>query len=297
MDNFKKICMALLFPPLAIMILLIPVATVFLVYSMVVLGSESVIAIISYVLAAYTLTVWCVRIPRIVRSVKGFKNENKYAQMWFGDVHRRTSLILYGSLLWNTAYALFQFGLGIVHSTFWYCSLGGYYICLALMRLFLSAHTRKHTAGEQMYKELQKYRICGWIFLFMNLILTVMIFFMIYWNRNFEHGQITTIALAAYTFTSFTVAIVNLVRYRKYNSPVYSAAKAISLAAACVSMITLTSAMLTAFGSGEETSFRRLMLALLGGAVALFITAMAIYMIKQSTRKMKELKAEESHEG
>ncbi len=297
MDNFKKICMALLVPPMAVMILLVPVATVFLVYSMVVLGSESVIAIISYVLAAYTLTVWCVQIPRIVRSIKGFKNENKYAQMWFGDVHLRTSLTLYGSLLWNVAYAIFQLWLGIRHATSWYYSLAGYYLCLALMRLFLSTHTRRHSAGERMYEELKKYRICGWILLVMNLALAIILFFMIHWNRTFEHDQITTIALAAYTFTSFTVAIVNVVRYRKYNSPVYSATKVISLAAACVSMITLTSAMLTAFGSEEEASFRRLMLALLGGAVALFITAMAIYMIKQSTRKMKELKAEESHEG
>ncbi len=297
METFKKICKALLFPHIAIMIILVPIATAFLVYSMVVLGTESIISIISYVLAAYTLTIWCCKMPNIIRFFKDFKNENKYAKRWFSDVHLRTTLTLYGSLIWNVAYSLFQLWLGISHSTFWYYSLAGYYICLALMRFFLSTHTRKHIAGEKMYEELKKYRACGWVFLAMNLVLTVMIFFMIYWNRTFEHDQITTIALAAYTFTSFTVAIVNIVRYRKYNSPVYSASKAISLAAACVSMITLTSAMLTAFGGAEEASFRRLMLALLGGAVAIFITAMAIYMIKQSTRKMKELKAEESHEG
>ncbi len=297
MDKFKKICKALLFPHIAIMIVLVPIATVCLVYSMMVLGTESVISIISYVLAAYTLTIWCCKIPNIIRFCKDFKNENKYAKRWFSDVHLRTSLTLYGSLLWNIAYSLFQLWLGISHSTFWYCSLAGYYICLALMRFFLSAHTRKYVAGEKMYEELKRYRICGWIFLAMNSVLTVMIFFMIYWNRTFEHDQITTIALAAYTFTSFTVAIVNVVRYRKYNSPVYSAAKVISLAAACVSMITLTSAMLTAFGGAEEALFRRLMLALLGGAVAVFITTMAIYMIRESTKKIKALKAEEAHES
>ncbi len=297
MKAFKKICKALLFPHIVIMIILVPIATVFLVYSMTVLGTESIIAVISYVLAAYTLTIWCCKIPSIIRFFKNFKKENKYAQMWFGDVHFRTSLTLYGSLVWNIAYSLFQLWLGITHSTFWYYSLAGYYICLALMRFSLSSHTRKHLAGEKMYEELKKYRACGWIFLVMNLVLTVMIFFMIYWNRNFEHDQITTIALAAYTFTAFTVAIVNVIKYRKYNSPVYSAAKVISLAAACVSMITLTSAMLTAFGGAEEAEFRRLMLTLLGSAVAIFITAMAIYMIKQSTKKMKVLKAEDAHES
>ncbi len=282
---------------MAIMIILVPLATAFLVYSMAVLGTESMISISSYVLAAYTLTIWCCKMPNIIRFFKNFKNENKYAKRWFGDVHLRTSFMLYGSLICNTAYALFQLWLGMVYSTFWYYSLAGYYTCLALMRFFLSAHTRKHIAGEKMHEELKRYRICGWVFLVMNLVLTVMIFFMIYWNRTFEHSQIVTIALAAYTFVSFTVAIVNIVKYRKYNSPVYSASKAIRLAAACVSMITLTSAMLTAFGGAEEASLRRWMLALLGGAVAVFITAMAIYMIRESTKKMKTLEAEEAHES
>ncbi len=296
LEIFKKICKALLFPHIAIMIILAPIATVFLVYSMVVLGTESIISIISYVLAAYTLTIWCCKIPNIIRYCKTFKKENKYARMWFEDVHRRTKFMLYGSLLWNTSYAVFQFGLGVVHSTFWFYSLGGYYICLALMRVFLASHTRKYTAGERILEELKKYRICGWIFFVMNLALTFIIFFMVYWNRTFVHDQITTIAMAAYTFTTFTYAIINIVRYRKLGSPVYSASKAISLAAASVSMLTLTSTMLTTFGEADGIAFRRLMLALIGGAVAIFITAMAIYMIRESTKKMKALKAEEAHE-
>ncbi len=296
MEIFKKICKALLFPHIAIMIVLVPIAIALLIYSLTSRDTSSPIAIVSYVLSAYTLAVWCCRMPKIIRFYKDFKKENKYAKMWFSDVHFRTSLTLYGSLFCNTAYALFQLWLGIMHSTFWYYSLAGYYICLALMRIFLASHTRKYTAGERLLGELKKYRICGWIFLIMNLVLTVMIFFMIYWNRTFEHDQIVTIVIAAYTFTTFTVAIVNIVKYRKYNSPVYSASKAISLAAACVSMITLTSTMLTTFSSGDEKYFRTWMLGSLGGVVSAFIIGMAIYMIVKSTKKLKLLKAEDADE-
>ena len=209
----------------------------------------------------------------------------------------RTNITLLCSLLWNMAYAVFQLWLGIKNSTFWYYSLAGYYFCLALMRVFLSGHTRKFTAGERMLEELKKYRLCGWIFLAMNMTLAVMMIFMIYRNKTFLHDQITTIAMAAYTFTTFTVAIVNIVRYRKYNSPVYSASKAISLAAACVSMITLTSTMLTTFNDGTmDMMSRRLMLSSVGGAVFVFIIVMAIYMIAQSTKKIKVLKSEEMNE-
>ncbi len=297
MDFWKKIGKPLLFPPLIIMILLVPIATAFLVYAMIVLGTETIPAYISYVLAAYTLTVWCMKIPKLIAYIRNFNNENRYVQLWMGDVRLRMNVSLYGAFLWNLAYAVFQLCLGFYHASFWYYSMAGYYICLAIMRFYLSRHTRKHKPGEKMHDELIKYRNCGWVFLVMNLALTLMIFFMVYWNRTFIHHEITTIAMATYTFTAFTFAIINSVKYRKYNSPVYSASKAISLAAACVSMITLTSTMLTTFGESDGLLFRRIMLGSLGGTVSVFIIAMAIYMIVQSTKKMKLLKAEDTHES
>lgn len=286
--DWKKIGKALLFPHVAIMILLLPVATLLLVGSMVFVGTETVIAYISYVLAAYTLTVWCVRIPYLIRWIKAFKDGNKYARLLQDDTRLRVNLSLYGSLAWNTLYGLFQLWLGFVHRTFWFYSLGAYYICLAVMRFFLLLHTRKYAPGEKMRSELVKYRACGWVFLIMNLALTLIVFFMLYWNRTFEHHMITAIAMAAYTFTSFTVAIVNVVKYRKYNSPVFSASKAISFAAACVSMLTLTSTMLTTFNDGSmDTLTRKLMLGGTGVAVSGVVVFMAVYMIVTGTKKLK----------
>ena len=68
--NWKKLGKALLFPHIVIMIILVPIATVLLVGSMVFVGTESPIAIVSYVVAAYTLTVWCVKIPHLIRFFK-----------------------------------------------------------------------------------------------------------------------------------------------------------------------------------------------------------------------------------
>lgn len=290
--DWKKLGKALLFPHIAIMIILIPIATVFLVYSMVFWGTESITAIISYVLAFYTLTVWCFKIPYLIRFFKTFKNENRYARLWQDDTRLRVNVSLYGTLIWNTAYALLQLGMGFWHHTFWFYSLAGYYICLAVMRFFLVRHTSKHKPGEKMLDELIKYRTCGIVFLVMNLALTLMIFFMVYWNRTFHHHEITTIAMAAYTFTSLTLAIINTVKYRKYNSPVYSASKAISLASAVVSVLTLESTMLTTFNDGTmDMTTRRILLGASGGAISVFIIAMAIYMIVQGTKKIKLLGA------
>ncbi len=289
--DFKKIGKSLLFPHIAIMIILVPIATVFLVYSMVFMESDSPVAIFSYVLSFYTLTIWCVRTPYLIRFFMEFKDENKYARRWLDDVHLRVNVSLYGSLIWNVAYAIFMLGLGFWHHTFWYYGVAGYYIALSLMRFFLLLHTTKYTPGEKMNDELIKYRTCGIVFLVMNLALSLMVFFMVYWNRTFNHHEITTIAIATYTFTAFTLAIINMVKYRKYNSPVYSASKTISLTAACVSMLTLESTMLTTFNDGTMDLFtRRLFLGISGGVISVFIIVMAIYMIVTSNKKLKELK-------
>ena len=148
-----------------------------------------------------------------------------------------------------------------------------------------------------MLTELKKYRNCGRVFLVMNLALSLMVFFMIYWNRTFEHGEIVTIAMAAYTFVSFTMAVISIKKYRKYNSPVFSAAKAISLASACVSVLTLEATMLNTFGKGKEDMLmNRIMLAASGAVISAVIIAMAVCMIARGTKKIKLLKAEENNE-
>lgn len=291
--DLKKLFKKILFPHIAIMIILVPIATVFLIGSMVFIGTESAIAIVSYVIAAYTLTVWCFRIPNIIKFFKEFKKENRYAQKWINDTRLRIKVSLYGSFVWNAVYGIFQLWLGFYHHTFWFFSFGIYYLCLAVMRFFLVRHTRKYAPGEKMMTELKKYRACGWIFLFMNLALALILFFMIYWNRSFTHHMITAIAMAAYTFSAFTLAIVNVIRYKKYNSPVFSASKAISFTAALVSMLTLESTMLTTFSDETMTVFgQKMMLGATGGAILTLIIATAIYMIVTGTKKIKNLRAE-----
>ncbi len=287
MEKLKRIGKALLFPHIVIAWLLVPVAIFCLVYSMAVLGEVHPLSIVAYVLSAYTLTIWCFRIPNIIAFFKNLKS-NRYVQIWNRDIQLRVNISLLGGFVWNGVYAVFQLCLGIYHHTFWYCSLAGYYFFLSLMRFFLAGYTRTHKPGEDMVAELKHYRSCGIVFLLMNLALTLIIFFMVYWSRTFHHHQITTIAMAAYTFFSFTMAIINIVKYRKIGSPVYSASKAISLAAACVSMLTLEATMLTTFGDGSMSLLtRKIFLGATGGAISAFIIGMAIYMIGRATKQLK----------
>lgn len=226
------------------------------------------------------------------------KTAKDFRYRWKNDVHFRTAVSLYGTLIYNVLYAVFMLALGIWHKTFWFYSLSIYYTLLSIMRFVLFNHTRKQNLGENIKSELVKYRACGIIFLVMNLVLSIIIFFMIYWNKSFIHHEITTIAMAMFTFIAFALAIKNVIKYRKYNSPIISSARAISFTSALVSMITLESTMLTTFGGKSlDADFRTIMLAVSGGVVSAIIIATSLLMIIRSTKRIKELTKRRNNNG
>ncbi len=296
--DWKKIGKALLLPHPLVSGLLFPVAVALMGWGMLTRGTGDPLTIAFCALSFYGLVLVCLRIPGIIRWVQRFRRENKYYLLYQNDVQLRINLSLYFAVGFNAVYALFQLYLGLWHRSAWFYAMAGYYLLLALMRLTLVRHTRQHAAGEDSRTEWRKYRFCGWLLLAMNLALAIFTLYFVFRIRVFLHHEITTIAMAAYTFTSFTVAIVNVVKYRKYNSPVYSAAKAISFASACVSMLTLASTMMTTFGEGSMTlGMRRVFLGALGAAVSATVVAMALYMIANSSKKLKSLEQKEQTNG
>ena len=288
MANLKKIGLKLLYPHVVIIVFLLPISLSTMIWSMIVLGTTHFISIIGYVLSAYSVTVISFRIPDIIRLIKMIKNENKYFVRYRTDKHLKIKISLISSFIFNCAYSLLQFFIGLYHGSFWFYSMCVYYLILAITRFFLMKYTLHSKPNENEKKELIRYRRCGFMLLLLNSVLSIMVFFMVYWNRSFNHHEITTIALAAYTFFSFTVSIVNFIKYRKYKSPIFNAAKSISLTSASVSIITLEATMLTSFGTDMDPIIRKLFLGLTGGAVSIFVLILALIMIVKGTKQLKK---------
>ena len=287
MKRLPPLLRALLFPPVALLIPLIPASVALLIYGFVLLQPSHPVSILSYVLSAYALTAVCVRLPRVWHTLR---HESKLFLRWRQDVHGRVKLSLYAALALNTAYAAFQLGLGLYHGSLWFYTLAAYYLLLVVMRFSLLRYARTHAAGSDPQGELFRYRFCGYLLAVMNVVLGGIVFFISQRGERFRHHEITTIAMAAYTFFALGIAIAGLIRYRKQQSPVYTCTKSISLAAALVSMLTLESAMLTAFGDAGDARLHNTMTAIFGTAVALFVLGMAILIIAQTTQKIKALK-------
>ena len=96
-------------------------------------------------------------------------------------------------------------------------------------------------------------------------------------NEGFQYAGYLIYIMAMYAFYNIITAVMNVVKYRKYRSPVMSAAKVVSLAATLVSMLSLETAMLTQFGSTDSEQSRRIMTACTGAGVCTMILAMAVY--------------------
>ena len=222
----KKIVRRLLWPHPAFTAVFSPCALALLVYSSLFLEPTDPFSIASYVLSFCALTLTVLRIPDVIRFIRRFRRENRYIVRYSADLRLRTTLSLRASLIFNAAYAVFQLGLGIFHRSAWFYSMACYYLLLACMRILLAQTIRNHAPGEEQAVEWHRYRQCGVMLLMMNLVLLVFILYFVYRIRVFYHHEITTIAMATFTFTSLATAIWNAVRYRQFGSPAYSAAKA-----------------------------------------------------------------------
>lgn len=298
MDKWKKIVRVILFPDGKFFLFLVPLSAVLLIYTFT--GSEVYdgVRYASYLISAYTLTAACCKLPEILCFWKEVGQKNKYIAKYWKDTGWRMTISLYTSFTINIAYTILQFGLGMIHSTIWYYSMAAYYFMLSVMRFYLLRYLRgSRGPGKDREKELHRYRFCGVVLLGMNLALAVIVHYITWQNRTFVHHMITTIAMAAYTFTSFTMAVVNLIRYRKYQSPVLSAAKIIGFTSAMVSMLTLETTMLTVFGGGEKGSFDRMMTGTTGAVITLTVLILAVYMIVKSTKELKYIKKGEMKHG
>ena len=285
--NRKKIARKILFPHPAFTALLAAVATVLLVYSFLRLDSMHALSIAAYGLSFYALLLICLRAPDMLRWVRRFRQGNPYYLLYKSDVRLRMNLSLYGSFAFNAAYALFQLCLGLWHRSVWFYAMSGYYLLLAAMRLMLLRYSRHYDPGEEQEIEWRKCRLCGALLMAMTLVLAVIITYFVLRIRSFRHHEITTIAMAAYTFTALGLAIRNVFRYRRYGSPAYSAAKAISLVSAAVSLLTLENAMLTAFGQESGERFLQVMLSISGIAVLLLVQGIALYMIIRAGKALR----------
>lgn len=290
MERFKRILYRLLFPGIAVVLTSVPIAAALLVYTFSQGKEYSPVAYVSYVISAYSLTIVCAFIVSFPKQgIKEALHRNKYVHRYLTDVSFKTHVSLYISFGINLLFVAIKLFYGVCFRSVWFGTLAVYYMMLAIMRFLLLRHVNRSGIGKSLISELRQYRLCGMILLLMNIALFGVVILVVLENEGFYYEGYLIYVVAMYAFYNIITAVRDIVKYRRFKSPVMSAAKAIKFAAALVSMLSLETAMLAQFGEESGEGFRLLMTGLTGSGVCLLVLATAVIMIFQSTKQLQNL--------
>lgn len=290
--DWKKIGKRLIFPPIWLMIILTLFSAVALVVVFVKNLNNSPISYVVYVLSFYTLLVDCIFFgtvfPKRYKKVKKKIYSHPVGNRYMTDMAFRTHISLYLSLTINLLYVATNLFSGIYYRSVWFITLASYYIILVIMRFLLLRYVGKIGIGKDRIKALKRSRVCGIILLPLNIVLYGVVILVIVQGKGFQYNGIFIYVMAMYTFYVTTRAIVNIIRYRKYNSPIMSTTKVISLTASLVSMLSLETAMLSQFGKDMTAENKQLMIILTGAGVSVIVITMALSMIIKTTKEINK---------
>ncbi len=296
MTDWKKIAGKILFPPMWLMIILTIISTVALVWVFVCGMEMHPIAYGIYVVSFYTVSVVGVFLvmvlPKQYKSAKKKIYDTKYGNRYMTDVAFRTKVSLYATFVVNVLYVFFNLASGYWYHTRWFYIFALYYSVLAIMRFLLLKYINNNEIGTNLSGEWKRSRACAMILTLINLTLSGAVLMMMYQDRGFEYHGILIYVMAMYTFYITTAAIVRIVKYRKYKSPVMTTTKIITLAAALVSMLSLETAMFASFGADMTIESKRIMIAATGAGICVIVLAMSGYMIVRSTKEIRKLEEE-----
>lgn len=289
--NWKKI----IFPPIWFILILVIISAISLPMVFIKEWSESPIAYVVYVLSFYTLSVVCVYcstvLPKHYISIKQKINDNPMGKRYLTDASFRTHISLYLSLGINLLYVGMNFISYILYHSMWFVVLAVYYAILSLMRFLLLGYLRGEGIGVNRLAELKRTKICAYILLTLNFALSGAVLMILYQDKGYDYPGFLIYVIALYTFYMTTHAIVDMVKFRKYNSPVMMTAKMIALSAALVSMLSLETAMFSQFGADMAPEDQQLMIILTGAGVSVTVVTMSIYIIIKNTKEIRKLRS------
>lgn len=290
MERFRRLILHILFPGFPVILVSVLTSAVLLAYTFLCHRKYSVAGYASYMFSAYTLVIACVYIFGAVKPrIRLLLYKNRHVRRYLTDHRFKMHVSLYVSLGINLVFILIKLFYGIWCRSVWYGTLSVYYVLLAVM-YYLLVHSVKHdgmkNSGISGWK---RYRLCGIILMLMNIILMGMSVLVVLDNESFFYtGDFIYIA-AMYDFYNITASLHAMIRRRSSENAVLSAAKAIRMTTALVSMLSLETAMLAQFDRGDGPP-RRLITGLTGGAVCLIVFLTAAVMIVHGERQLNKLR-------
>lgn len=288
MERWKAVGKKLLFPGRGWVLLAVLLGGSSLAATFLYFGDSHHFAYVSYVLSAYALTVLIAAIAPLFPAARRAVHRVPLAHRCITDRYFKARFGLALSLFVNLCYAGFKLVCAVWYASFWDGALAVYYILLCAVRFYLVRRIPKDEQGQNMGRELRYYRATGLLLLGLDLALSGVAAQIVRDGYGSNYPGMLIYVAAAYSFYALAIAIVNTVKYRKFHSPVLSAAKAVSLTTALVSIFNLETALIAQFGA-DQVRFRRVMTACTAFAVCVIVLGMAAFMVVLADRRLRRL--------
>ena len=182
----------------------------------------------------------------------------------------RTLKFALASLIFNTAFAIYNLVFGLVTSSWWLLTFGSYYLSLSVVR-FAVLRTKS--------KERFITKFTGWMLIALSIPLAGTVILSVVRDRGHRLHMILMIAMATYAFTKITLATVNLVKSRCSTSATLITLRNISFSDAFASIFALQRSMLVSFEGMTESEIQ-IMNAVFGSAVCVIVFLLGLNLVR-----------------
>jgi len=281
MNKVKKYIYKLFHPSNLIVLLEFIFIVISMIYLIIFKKFNTTIGYVLYLIMALFFIIICIKIcSSLYHLINHIVDKNKYLKKYRDDHILKYQISLFASLILNTIYVLFKFISGIYFKSLWLISFAIYYLILVVLRANIAKIEFKK--NKDLKDEYKTYKNAGIILLFINLFLTIVILIIVNGETLKTYNTIVAISVACYTFYLMINSIKNLIKYRKYKSPLMTSAKVVSVVTSMVSMLSLEIIMLSTFGP-EKIEFNETMIMATGGGIGIIIIIISLYMIIKVT--------------
>lgn len=260
-------------------------------------GYTGLLAFVAYLLSSYALVVLCVSVIRDLSLIwELFINSSLYRNIcelpiigaFIQDDALRIRLSLYFGAFVNLLYVILKISTGMIYRSYWLVFFGLYYLALAVLRLFIIEKDSKNINGNtDSIADYRRFRACGLILLFLNVVLAFITMLAVEFRAEVDYPGVLIFGMALYSFYAFIITLSGVIKYRRHERVMFTAAKASSFTAALVSMLSLEIAMTARFGT-EDYMFRKWMAAMTGAGVFVTVFIIAILMILRANRLIRQ---------
>lgn len=218
------------------------------------------------------------------RAAAGRLAKTELGRRIVGEQRFRMVLTAALGFLLNLLYALYHGMLGVIGMSVWLITMCAYYTVLGTMRLSAVLCERRGGAEASDDTEYFVMKMSGVLLVLLSLVLAAVNYISLSQNITAKYGEITMITIAAYTFYKITMAVIRAMRQRKNPSPLLAVIRTISYAEVAASVLTLQRSMLVSFGAIDSAKVR-LMNALTGAGICLFVLMLGIFMTIRGIKK------------